>query len=200
MKKGLVWVIIGLVLLIILTIILFIPNNPIKENINNQIKEIISEKNLPPEENSNQETGSLNPSSGSKSSGSGRSGNSQVSGSENSNSCTTNKIPFSIGGLVILEDCLYYDGDNCIEKNVQCSIDIKNRDSEIGGDFKGDISFFEKGHPTNILDIFLFEEYLGPGEETTIIATTLISDDENANKEIECIYKTTETPTVEICN
>jgi len=202
MKKSLVLIIIGVIiflcLIIISIVILFVPNSPINKWI---IKAGITDENFP-ENNPNQNKNPAGESDSNPSTGGGSvgGGTSSGGGSGNSNNCISRKIPFSIGELVILEECLDYEGNNCVEKNVECSINIKNQDDEISGTFKGEISFFEKGHPTNLIDTFLFEEYLGPGEETSVIATTYISDDEIANLEIECIYQTTETPEEEICS
>ncbi|MFH1451572.1 MAG: hypothetical protein ABIF88_00155 [archaeon] len=123
------------------------------------------------------------------------------SSDDSSENCFLQKITYSIGNRNITETCNEYFQEECIDKTVKCTVEIRNLDYEIGGIFKVILSFFEKDKTKEDTSYNeSFEEEISPRQTITIQSSKQITEPEIVKKEITCFYETTETPEKEICN
>jgi len=132
-------------------------------------------------------------------------GNSQgssgpISGGQNASSCQERDITYSLLNLSQNSVCNQYEDEICIDKTVFCSVEINNRD-EKDGFFEIELKFVLESEsvPLEIKssrfflrakESVLFEEqanFQSSGENGT------------ANKNINCLFQTTEVPKKEVC-
>jgi hypothetical protein len=133
-------------------------------------------------------------------SGSGGSGNSGGT----SNNCTYLPITYSLINNKEVSKCNLYNGEVCIDKTVNCSIEIENREGALQARLTLRLTFVEKGKNVSV-DGFDSDErnfILDPKEIKLFEGTTNIVSsgiDGLANKEITCYFNTIGTPYKEIC-
>jgi hypothetical protein len=137
--------------------------------------------------------------------GGGGDGDSAGSSSQStpSSNCQERQISYSMINPNKTSICNEYLGEICINKTTICSIEIENRDNEIGGLFKIEIIFVEKdlGRESGFYSEPL-EYYIEPREKQIFEASTNIQstgEEGLANKEINCFYTTKEIPKEQIC-
>lgn len=217
MKKGMSDVKISLLISIGIIIVLIIVGmiyvwkttgkNPIKQFVQN-VKEVFS---LGDNNDSNEfYGGSGDDFGGGGSGGSADSGSSGGSGgnidketSSYTGGCIPKQIAHSLTNLEYNTQCREYTGEVCINKLVNCSINIQNLDAEMAGDFEIQLSMVEDGKPKeDAIDTQTFNFYLEPQEsqitqgQKEILS---IGEDGQANKEIKCIFNTLSVPIKEPC-
>ncbi len=139
--------------------------------------------------------------SSSSSSGGGGSSSSSSSGAP---SCYNDPINYYMINAREKFTCLNYDGEICIEKFVNCSIDVQNRDNLGVGYFNIRLIFVERGKEAETDGFGPIERSftLDPMEIEKFGGTNTITSsgvDGLANKEINCYFNTLREPYKIIC-
>lgn len=130
--------------------------------------------------------------------GSGGSGSSAVPETAN---CYNIQVPYALKNFEESFVCNDFQDGVCINKNLNCSLEVYNLDGEASGSFVLQFILFEKG-TYNQLDSALKESFLEPGNfEKIEVAFNLQSEgaEGSANKEGECRFFTESVPTKEFC-
>lgn len=115
--------------------------------------------------------------------------------------CTIKQISYSMINPNKTYICNQKENEICINKTIICSIEIHNRDSNINGTFNINLLFKEENEIED-LHVKNFNFNLEPmtykriEENITIIST---KENQIANKDINCLYTTLETPKKQIC-
>ncbi|MFH1585158.1 MAG: hypothetical protein ABIB79_00135 [archaeon] len=208
MEKGSV-IIVGIILAIFFIVFLLVGIYLILKANNPNLDEDIKEKGLidaifgyeedgsDPALQETEESTSSTGSSGSSGGGGGGGGGSTSSTSEGGELCFTD-VSYSMKEHTKLSNCNQYDGEICIDKTVTCSIEVYNRDTTIGGNFRVELLFVEdKKGLEEALDSESFYFYLNPNSMNKIKGdTNIVSTGENgtANQIINCFFNTYEVP------
>jgi hypothetical protein len=125
--------------------------------------------------------------------GGGGSGEASSSGS----SCSLRKISYSLKEFNKVSTCNQYEGDVCISKTVNCSLEVTNLDFEISGNFEIKFEFFEQGQE-EILYSAEDAQVLGP-RESAIFEASANFQGADAGKELTCDFSTEQIPQREVC-
>lgn len=165
----------------------------IQKKFSNQ--ETSNEKNS---ENTNPSTTAGTSTSSGRSSG-GSSGGGSSSGSSSSNpECVLKQINYALINPDKNLICNLEQEEICLNKTIECTITIENRDSSTTGIFGIQILFVEDGKSREeYFDSHFTEFSLGPSQENTITAVSNIQSSGKeglANQEINCFYNTLEVP------
>jgi len=145
-------------------------------------------------------SGSAQSSSEDSGSSSGSSGGSSGSSSSTSQGCYTQQISYALEDFTTNSTCLDYSLGNCVEKMVDCSINVTNLDDSTSGNFI--ITFFvlkQGDDKEDAINSESIEQHLNPGE-TTQLANSFEIEGSNANLNLVCSFETTAVPRKQICN
>ena len=115
----------------------------------------------------------------------------------NTEGCIVNKISYSLGNFQEIQICNTYENENCINKEIICSADINNLDSEITGDFTLKFKFMQKETQTLLAEITQTQTIEKNSENT--FSASKVFDRETANSEISCSFQILQVPSREIC-
>jgi len=118
------------------------------------------------------------------------------------NNCQQQQISYSISNINKVQICNFLDADNitCIDKSVECSVEVKNLDYQISGIFEIQLLYVLDGQGTdNFFDSTSSESEISPRQTKTFNGLIQISDPAKANEEINCFFQTLSVPTKEIC-
>lgn len=117
--------------------------------------------------------------------------------------CRMRQISYSLINFNETTNCNQYQGEVCVDKTITCSIEIHNRDNEVGGVFELEFLFVEEGgnigEPIERKTSEFFLEPLDYGvfEDSANIQSS--GENGLANKEINCFYNTLKVPEKEVC-
>jgi len=110
--------------------------------------------------------------------------------------CSNKQISYSLTGPSEEETCLEEDGlGECIKKQMNCSLEIKNLDYEIFGEFIFDFTYSLDGEEINHESI---SKNLGP-RESYIFSSILILEGLEANKSPLCLHNINKIPKKTVC-
>jgi hypothetical protein len=112
-----------------------------------------------------------------------------------SGSCFYEQISYALKNLNETQTCISYQNEVCIKKIVYCSIDVYNLDSQLSDLFEIEFSFLDQ---SSILQTYKDSNIVSPTQYLKF-ESSITLEDENANKNIDCIYRTTKIPKKEIC-
>lgn len=205
--KTVLGIVIGLLILSIIGSIIYFyftyDENPVTAAVNSVVS-IFNDPDAPefPEEDTQEYLANLNNNVGGGGGGGG--GSSEGGGSTSSTSsggaveeCTI-PINFYLINFVDRTVCLAYDNEICVEKIVNCSIEMENRDLEGDGYFNMRLSFVEQGKDiTEAFDMIDQNFIIAPRERDTFAGEKAISSTGEgglANKEIKCYFNTLVSP------
>ena len=141
-------------------------------------------------------------SEGGSNNGGGSGGGSVNSQNAVGNNCQQQQISYSISNINKIQTCNFLDADSttCIDKSVECSVEVKNLDSQISGTFEIQFLYVLDGQGTdNFFDSTSSESEISPGQTKTFSGLIQISDPAKTNEEINCFFQTLSVPTKEIC-
>ncbi len=117
--------------------------------------------------------------------------------------CITKQISYSMINLNKTSTCNQYKEDICIDKTIECSIEVHNRDNEIAGFFEIELIFTEEGsNRENPFDSKTSRFFLEPGSYNIFKDSIDIQSTEQdgpANKNIICFFNTLKVPRGEVC-
>lgn len=134
---------------------------------------------------------------GGGSSGGGNGGSNGGNGQEQE--CKMTQISYSMENFQQNSTCNQYDGQTCINKEISCSIDIRNLDYEISGLFKVENYFIKKGDDReNAFDETLNELMISPRSSEHLTSSTNIQGP-LADETIDCVFHTISAPEKETC-
>jgi len=125
----------------------------------------------------------------------------ELSGDVSTTRCITYQMSYSIENPEEIPICLEYQGNICIKKELNCSAEINNLESEDGGNFKFQVNLIQK-NTSDLVYSETKEFFLGPKESYFIKVYKIFENlEENgtANSEINCFYNKEKAPTKEIC-
>lgn len=135
--------------------------------------------------------------------GSGGQGESSGSGGGGSSGsgCPKVQISYSLGGFSSSSQCIEYSGPTCISKNLNCSVNIENFDSEVGGTFEIDFSFYYmNGSSRIIFGNSIKSSYVGPKNISKILTQKNFGFENGiSDKDLECFTLTKSVPKKEVC-
>lgn len=196
-------ILIGVIILVLICIIIFlIKTEWLKINVNS------SEENYPKqnlEKEINYEEGDLNKSNNSenlekvlKISGGegGDSSDSMGDSSEIKESCELVQISYSLKNFESKEECLQEEVEECISKQINCTIEIHNLDEQIGS-FELGLVLFKEENSESIDYLTLLKDVEGKKFEK--VSWSFNVEGNNANEDLSCAFKTTLVPKKEIC-
>ena len=127
---------------------------------------------------------------------------STIQGSESE--CIEKQISYSMINLNKTSICNHYENEICTDKTVECSIEIHNRDNEVGGFFGVELIFIEEEENIeNSLGTKTSRFFLGPMTHNTFKDSINIQgteEDNLANKNINCLFNTLEVPRKMVCS
>ena len=166
-----------------------------------KIKKVISN---PPQENnpSGENSNSRNSGGGSSgSSGAGSTSSNTVTGQTTSENCAESQISYSLTNFQTNSNCITFENEVCTNKDVSCSLDVNNLDSQTSGNFVINFRFFNYANSELIEErqISNFVEAQNSQLFTTTINIQSQGADGNANQEISCSFSSVEIPRREIC-
>lgn len=149
------------------------------------------------QETSDSETSGIEVKEGLLDSSSGDSGGSSDSG------CLIRQISYSMINPNRTMICNEYQGETCINKTIDCSTEIHNRNSEVAGIFELKLIFLEEGeNKENAIDTKISSFTLEPMNYEIfeeVISVQSIGEEGIANKNINCFFNTLQVPTKEVC-
>lgn len=132
----------------------------------------------------------------------GGSGNSNPEGFAIAPNCILSQISYSLENFKENSFCNEYDGNLCIKKTINCSIEIHNGDQDHSGIFKIMVSFMDS-ESNNVFDSQTQDFMINTNEfEIFGVEKIFESTGENgqANKAIKCVYNTVQVPQKEVCS
>lgn len=133
------------------------------------------------------------PETRSEGSSGGSSGSDNLEGEE---SCSQEKISYTLSEFDHSEECLQYDGEICTEKEMRCSLMVTNRDDDVGGQFT--IKFMFLNEADSIISDESVQHDLGPGETISFVSVVNLIGEE-AGASYECDFEPEQVPTQEVC-
>ncbi|MEK6895222.1 MAG: hypothetical protein AABX48_01760 [Nanoarchaeota archaeon] len=118
---------------------------------------------------------------------------------QNSSSCSLQQISYSLKNFQQNVTCLESQNNLCISKQINCSMEVHNLDYTLSGTFTIRYSeiYEENGNKIEI-DSSKSSQNISP--HTFKIFSTFFTNNQNAEKNLECSFNTTEIPKKEICN
>lgn len=111
--------------------------------------------------------------------------------------CSLKPLSYSLKKFVKNSECLTYQDETCIEKRVDCMVEVTNLDHASSGEFEIKTEFFETAD--NILDSSISVQLLAP-QESKVFNDSMTFTAAEATKELTCSIGTGEIPKKEICN
>jgi len=210
MKKPIILILI-LAVIILVSLFLLINNliklantankndNP-ETNLENQINESSKDNQEEQEEDAqNFSTGSGSSSGAGGSGGGGGGGSSSSSSAGTTNQCS--QISYALKNFIKSSICLSFSGNICINKKVDCSVEVHNLDESISGQFAIKITL-ENLQDNIPLQEFSFSDTINSQNFKTFeksITFESQSPEGEANKNYTCSFSTLEVPKKEIC-
>ncbi len=133
---------------------------------------------------------------GGGSSGGGAGG---ISGEVVGENCFEQQIAYSLKDFKQNSDCNDFDGEICIKKMINCTIDVYNLDDNLNGMFEMRFDFLEEG----IAFDFMLQSFdVAPNAYKTfegVLEVESSGETGRANKELSCSSITSKVPKEEIC-
>jgi hypothetical protein len=130
-------------------------------------------------------------------------GGGEGSGESNSNqpseiTCSKHQLPYSLRRSETIETCNTYQENNCIDKTVECYIELHNGQSSVSGDYT---------IRTYLLDES-FQEIFSTTQTKTVPPESFaayetqsnFTDPETAQQKLTCFFNTVSVPEVEVCS
>ena len=142
-----------------------------------------------PENDYLQETTNIQNENGGAGSSSGESQSSQAQQCEK-------QISYALKNFNTLEECLSEQDGVCLIKEVTCSLDIKNLDYETSGEFVIKFEFLDQ---SGVLLFSTTSSVYVNARETKNLQAQNQFEDENADKNFMCSFKTESVPEENIC-
>jgi len=171
-----------------------IPKGNTSENPENQL-------NKNPEEGQ-QTTSEENkmPSSSSNTASEGGSGSSGSStSSPTSPSCEQRSISYALKNFVKDSVCLSYNGEDCIDKRVNCSVEVYNLDSSVSGSFIIKIELKELESQQKV-DEFNLSDSIDPQSFKVFEKSINFDSPQEANKNYTCVFSNLKIPEKQECS
>ena len=109
--------------------------------------------------------------------------------------CPTIQIAYALKNLNQNQTCNQYEGQTCIDKTVYCSIEVFNLDETTEGQFT--VNFESLDQETEIANQEV-SHTISP-KQTQVFQSSIQFQNENADKNIECSFKTVEIPRKDNC-
>lgn len=123
--------------------------------------------------------------------------------SVSSSNCVVEKISYSLMNSDKITTCNQYQEEICIDKTVECSIEIHNRDSEVSDLFEVELIFLEEGETKEEPIDIKISSFTPQPQDFKIFRESInvqsTGEDGVANKNINCFFNTLKVPTKEVC-
>ncbi len=196
--KKAIWLIPILLAVILLIFLINLPEWPTPENSDSESEAGIAEnsqdplnefpdEDIPPQDDPIT-TGSADSSGG---------GGSGGSSSDDPSSCSQIPISYALKNFMKDSTCLSYNDNTCIDKIINCSVQVQNLDMEVSGEFTVKIRLQELENQNIIEETEV--TYPVEQESLKIFEKAFSFQNEEANKNYTCIFSTTQTPTKSSC-
>lgn len=162
----------------------------------NELKITHPEKEIQLSPQQDLETPQTNQNSGEGAGGSGA-GSTQTPDEQSQEEDCAQSIAYTLLDFSQEENCNAFQGSDCIDKTINCSVYLKNLDFELGGEFTIKFDFKEKSSE-EILASQTQTQSVAP-QETLLFSRTQNFQMPNSNKSVECQFPTESSPQRNIC-
>ena len=129
----------------------------------------------------------------------GEGGSSDNSAQSFQTGCQQTQISYSLTNLKTEYVCTTFQNGECLDKTVNCSIQVRNLDYTTSGIFVVSLKFFEKNNEAIIFQEIEKSTILEP-REFNILEAEINLNSPNANKEVDCNFRSVQIPKKEICS
>lgn len=120
---------------------------------------------------------------------------------ENSNqNCIEQQISYALKNFIKRETCNEFQQNTCVDKTVDCYLEVHNFDSSVSGIFSIKFTFLDNGIA---FDNAVIEKNVNPEDFEIFNAVLELQsqgEEGRANQQIDCSFNTQEVPKKVVCN